>query len=398
MMLGTEPAVVAGAGIGGLTAALSLARRGVAVTVLERRTALEEAGAGIQLSPNASRVLIDLGLGPALARQAVEPDRVVIRAVGSGRTIGGIALGRHMRERYGAPYWVIHRADLHTILLDAARSLPNLRLLVGRRVESLREENGQALVGIATASNGQDVLPASLVVGADGVWSAVRPALGDGRAPQYRGYAAWRTTIARAAAPAAFRDANETGLWLGPEAHVVHYPVSGGRKLNIVAVLRGDKPLDGWASPGERDQLLHRFRKAAEPLRGLLATAPEWLVWSLYDLPASRRWSRGRATLLGDAAHPVLPFLAQGGALAIEDASVLARELAARPGDVPAALALYEAARRPRAQRVQEGARSNARAYHLAWPLSMARDAVIRRLGPEGMVARYDWLYGWRPE
>lgn len=396
-MLATEPTVVAGAGIGGLTAALALARHGIPVTVLERRTVLDEAGAGIQLSPNASRILIDLGLGPALSRQAVEPERVVIRAVGSGRTLGGVALGRHMRERYCAPYWVIHRADLHTLLLDAARSLPNLRLLVGRRVTGVSEEGGQVLATVEGSNGATDRLSAPLLVGADGVWSAVRGALGNAQAPRYGGYAAWRTTIPLAAAPAAFQTA-ETGLWLGRDAHVVHYPVAAGRRLNIVVVQRGDKPLDGWAAPGERDELLSRFRRAAEPLRALLATAEEWLVWSLYDMPPPRRWSRGRATLLGDAAHPVLPFLAQGGALAIEDAAVLARLVAAQPQDVPAALRAYESARRARAARVQEGARKNGRAYHMAWPLSLARDAVMRRLGAEGMVARYDWLYGWRPD
>ncbi|HEX8665895.1 MAG TPA: FAD-dependent oxidoreductase [Beijerinckiaceae bacterium] len=385
-------AVVAGAGIGGLTAALALARRGWDVTLVERRTGFPEEGAGIQLSPNASRVFIDLGLGPALARAAAEPARVVIRAAASGHEIGTVALGPFMRERFGAPYYVIHRADLQTLLLDAVRGA-NVRLLMGRAVIGVRDASGSASVTIENAAGARETLEADLAVAADGLWSRLRAAGEDWREPQYQGFAAWRATIPRAAAPEEFAG-NETGLWLGPTSHVVHYPVAGGRLLNVVAVERRDTPVEGWAVPGDPAELLAAFAGAAPPLRSLLAAVPEWQVWSLFDLPAAGM-RRGRLALLGDAAHPVLPFLAQGGALAIEDAAVLARTLA--EADVPEALQAYERARLPRARRVQKAARRNGAAYHAAGLKALVRNLVIRRLGPEGIARRYAWLYGWRP-
>jgi salicylate hydroxylase len=386
-------AIVAGAGVGGLAAALALARRGWSVTLVERRTGFSEVGAGIQISPNASRILIDLGLGPALRRAASEPPRVVVRALRSGRRIGEVALAPFMRERFGAPYYVIHRADLQTLLLDAVRGQPNVTFLLGRAVTGASEEPGQAQVAIEKAGGVWETLAADLVVGADGLWSKLRAALGDARAPQYQGFAAWRATMPRAEAPAEF-SAEETGLWLGRSGHVVHYPVAGGRLLNIVAVERRAEPVEGWATPGARDELLKSLGDAARPLRDLLGAPREWLLWSLFDLPATRM-AKGRLALLGDAAHPVLPFLAQGGALAIEDAAVLGQALAQAP-DVPAALARYARARLSRARRVQAAARRNGRAYHAGGVPAFIRDRIMAGLGPEGMAGRYAWLYGWR--
>jgi salicylate hydroxylase len=387
-------AVIAGAGIGGLAAALALSRRGWDVTLVERRTGFSDAGAGIQLSPNASRILIDLGLGPAFRRVATEPGRVVIRATASGREIGTVALGPFMRERFGAPYFVIRRADLQTLLLDAVRGRANVKLLMGRTVVGLNETPDKACVTIENAVGAQDTLQADLAVAADGLWSRLRAAGGDARRPEYQGFAAWRATIPRAAAPAELAG-DETGLWLGHEGHVVHYSVAGGRLLNIVAVEPRRDAIEGWATPGDRAELLENFAGAAPPLRDLLGAPPAWQVWSLFDLPAAAM-RRGRLALLGDAAHPVLPFLAQGGALTIEDAAVLSGALAEADG-VPEALRAYERARLPRARRVQKAARRNAAAYHAGGLKRFIRDRIVRRLGPERMAARYAWLYGWRP-
>jgi salicylate hydroxylase len=217
----TTHVAVVGAGIGGLTTALALAAGGRDVTILERRVGFPEIGAGIQLSPNASRVLIELGLGAALRRAASEPKRVVIRAVRSGRMVGEVALGAYLRARYAAPYFVVHRADLQTILLDAVRSRPNIRLLMGRKVVAV-ENRPEAAALTVEKDGGGDPLLADLVIGADGVRSRVRRALGDTRAPAYRGYAAWRSTLPRDSAPVELAE-EETGLWLGSEGHVVHY-------------------------------------------------------------------------------------------------------------------------------------------------------------------------------
>lgn len=397
----TGPVVVAGAGIGGLTAALMLARRGISVTVLEKRTALVEAGAGIQLSPNASRVLIELGLGAALGRRAVEPDELSIRRLKDGRILGGMPLGRAVRERHGAPYWVILRADLHGVLLDAARAEPGLQLLVGRRVTGVRDGEDHAEVTFETGSNGRQALRTPLLIGADGVWSALRNVVGDGDEPRFRDFEAWRCVVPRALVPGSLA-ASQSVAWLGAGAHIVHYPVSGGEAWNIVVIARARSAAEGWGQPMERarlDALLATLRAPGlADLRALLIAGENWRLWSLHDALPAVRWSLRHATLLGDAAHPVLPFLAQGGALAIEDAAVLVRALAAHPGDTPGALAAYEDKRYPRARRLMEESRANGRAFHFSGPIGLVRDLLVRRWSGERFAARYDWLYGWKPD
>ncbi|WP_375459743.1 FAD-dependent monooxygenase [uncultured Enterovirga sp.] len=385
---------IAGAGIGGLTSALALAGSGHSITVHERRTGFGETGAGIQLSPNATRILLDLGLGPALNRAACEPGRVLVRSLRNGREIGSVALGPAMRERFGAPFLLIARADLHTALLDAVRSRPDIRLRIGRSLVSL--ENGAETVQLALASESgaQETAEADLVVGADGLWSQMRAGIGDARQPRYGGYAAYRTTLPIEVLPeGSLRE--EVGLWLGPARHIVHYPIAGGKLLNVVALARRPEPIEGWSRDEEPARLLELFAGRHRDVNRLLGAATRWSAWSLYELPV-RELALGRVALVGDAAHPVLPYLAQGGSLAIEDSAHLAARLGQNAANVPAALARYGRERIGRVRKVQSQARRNGFAYHAGGPVAFARDLVMRRLGPFGMTERYAWLYDWR--
>jgi salicylate hydroxylase len=372
---------------------LALSDAGHAVTVIERRTGFSEVGAGIQISPNASRILAGLGLSAALRRAASEPPGVEVRALDSGRRIGAVALGAKAQQRFGAPYYVIHRADLQTLLLDALRSRPAIRLMMGRTVTGFAETASEAILTAESASGPQE-LSFDLVIGADGLRSRLRAHL-DAAPLRPSRAAAWRALVPIDAAPEALRGA-ATGLWLGRGRHVVHYPVRDGQFLNVVAVVPEAVGDEDWGRLGEPAVLRAHFRGCAAPLRDLLNLPDSWLVWSLADRAVARPIARGRVALIGDAAHPVLPYLAQGAALAIEDAAVLTRALADH-AEVPAALAAFAAARTGRVRRVQRAARDNGRTYHAGGLVAFIRNAVMARLGPDGMRDRYAWLYGWTP-
>jgi salicylate hydroxylase len=388
--------IVVGAGIGGLTAALSLAKIGKQVVVIEAAERLEEIGAGIQLSPNASRVLIALGLRERLQDFVTSPPCIRVRNGRSGRPIVEIPLGLSAEARYGAPYWLIHRGDLQRVLLDACTADSGISLRLGTRYlgHTTRTDGVTAAIRV----DGEDSeISAAALIGADGIWSEVRAGIGENAAPEFQARVAWRALIAPDALAPEFRGP-ETHLWLGPDAHLVYYPVQGGRRINIVAIARGADRGAAWDGVAVREDLLTAFRTWTAPVQAILRAADAWSAWSLHALPQLKRWTDGRVTLLGDAAHAMTPFIAQGGAMAIEDAAVLAHCVSeGAHTDIALALRAYEAIRDPRASAVARAAQRTGAIYHLRGPAALARNLAMSILGGERLRKRQDWLYAWRP-
>ncbi|GKQ55769.1 FAD-dependent monooxygenase [Bradyrhizobium sp. Ce-3] len=396
----TRTVIVAGAGIGGLTASLTLAAQGFRVVVLEKAERLEEAGAGIQLSPNASRILVELGLKEPLARRAVTPESVNILSARAGGEIARMPLGQAAEFRAGAPYWVIHRADLQAALQAAVNDHPDIDLRLGCQFEDVTK-HARGLTVVQRRGNARQEELAVALIGADGIWSSVRGHLFPDVQPRFSGLIAWRGTLDATALPREYT-APRVQLWMGPDAHLVAYPISAGRQINVVAIVSGTWNRPGWSAPGDATEIKGAFATARWPAtaRMLLGAVDGWRKWALFTLPDIDRWSEGAVTLLGDAAHAMLPFAAQGAGMAIEDAAVLARALSDCTGEntagIPAALQRYARMRRARVLKVQRMARQQGRIYHLSGPLAIARDLAIRAIGPQRMLARQDWIYDWR--
>lgn len=385
---------VAGAGVGGLAAALALAAVGARVTVYEQAETLEPVGAGVQLSPNASIVLRRLGVLDQLRARAVEPTEVLIRRARDAADLARIPLGAAAEARYGAPFLVALRADLQGALLARAAADPAITLRFGQGVAASGARHDG--VEIRFTDPDRPAVAADGLVAADGIRSTIRRQVAGGADDaRASGRSAWRSLIPRAAAePDALLP--RSNLWLGRRAHLVHYPVAGGALINVVAIIDEDAAGGSgalWSRSGEAATLARRFVDWAPAARRLIAAAPGWRTWPLFDRPPLDRWSNGPVTLLGDAAHPMLPFMAQGAAQSIEDAAVLADAVARRSDDLAAAFSTYERVRRPRTARVQAESRRQGSVYHFGFPASFVRDVVLSRLGRDRLAARVDWLY-----
>jgi len=388
----SEAVLIAGGGIGGLASALALARKGIASHILESRPQFGAEGAGIQIGPNGTRILQDLGVSEALEPHAGVPEAIAVRDGVSGANLARLPLGHWIAERHGAPYWVVHRGDLHKVLVEAADAEPLISLSTGAAVAGVEVSDGK--VAVATASG--ERISGRALIGADGLWSTVRAVVVPEVAPCFAGKSAARSVLnLDDAAPELRRP--EVGIWLFPDAHVVHYPVSGGRALAIVVIVANTLCGEDWSAPVTPQWVAQRLPPCAAALRDLVATPKSWRRWALHRLPSLSTWTRGPVTLLGDAAHAIVPFLAQGGVLALEDAAVLADALQASGSDPAQAFQLYERRRRPRALKVAQASLQNGRIYHLSGLPARARDLALRALPPELLMARYDWLYGWRP-
>lgn len=349
--------------------------------MFERADALSEIGAGLQISPNAGRILDNLGLAAALDREATRPEAIDMRAARTGRIIVSLPLSR------AAPYRTLHRADLLSILEEAVLADPFIELRLGEPIDDIRST--AEAVSFATPTRREE---ASLLVGADGIRSSVRSFVADETQPQPTGRTAWRTTVAADAAPEEL-PRNRTTVFLGDRTHVVVYPIRSGTEINIVAIVEEDWRGEGWSEPGDATWLSARFRSVAPLLRDVIAAGSDWTRWCLATVDPSGRWQRGRAVLVGDAAHAMLPFLAQGAAMAIEDAAILAHSLTVSY----TGLDRYEALRRPRVSRVWQAAQQSGTIYHMGYLAAPFRDTIMKVLGTDRLLARYDWIYGWHP-
>lgn len=370
-------ALVVGGGIGGLTAALCLARLGHHVSVFEEAPQFEDVGAGVQISPNGAHVLHALGLEAELKAQAFQPEAAVVRHWRSGKTIMTSPLGESVHHKYGFPYYHLHRADLHRVLSQAVVQQSNIELRLGASVAHV-----QARERSVSVSHRDRTCQGDLLIGADGIHSAIRRNLWGLENAQFTGNVAWRALVDAARMPAGLIPP-VSGVWWGPGKHFVHYYVRGGTLINCVCVVEKQGwEVESWTVPGELTELKADFAGWHPHIQALIdqADSDSLYKWALYDRQPIAPWGQGLMTLLGDAVHPTLPFLAQGANMAIEDGMVLANCLTCA-NTVDQGLRRYEALRGPRTAGIQRQSRRNARLFHLAQPMATLRDVFAQKLG-----------------
>ena len=385
-----KPIFIAGGGIGGLAAALGLARNGFRATVLERAPALGEIGAGIQLGPNAFRAFDHLGVGDAARAMAVYVDRLRLMDAMTAEEVCSIDLGDEFRARFGNPYAVIHRGDLHGVFVRACQADPLVELRTGCAVTGYAQDGSTVAAKLFSG----ETLEGSALVGADGLWSKVRQqVVGDG-APRVTGHTTYRSVIPTERMPEDLRW-NAATLWGGPKCHIVHYPLSGWKAFNLVVTYHNDAPEPVAGKPVPEEEVLEGFRHVHPRARAIIRHGTDWKLWVLCDRDPVERWVDGRVALLGDAAHPTLQYLAQGACMAMEDAVCLSHERAARPDGPEAALENYRRRRVLRTARVQLTSRAvGDHVYHPAGAHAALRDAVMSTKSQEEWRDALAWLYG----
>ncbi len=383
--------LVAGAGIGGLAASIALANSGFRVLVFERNYQPDTSGAGIQLSPNATRALKTLGVLDTLAPNAIEPSELVVGNATSRAILATMPLGTAMQDKFGAPYFVCLRADLHNALAKIAGSHPDIELRYGSMLTDFASHSRGVTGQVERDRQTEEIIGAALI-GADGIRSQIRTHLYPGTAPRHGGMSAWRATIPMDALPEETRGKKQVRVWLGPGAHLVHYPVADGKEINLVAVTTDAQMTESWGEEAAATDVVRRVSNWNEVPRGVIASASQFRRWSLYEAPLLSPWGKGVVTLLGDAAHGMFPFIAQGAASALEDAVTLADNLRGAE-DVASALRNYERNRMPRTAKMQSAARNVGRIYHMPRPFSFGRDMVMERIGGPGLLRQNEWIY-----
>ncbi len=385
----TQPVLIAGGGIGGLAAAIGLAQNGIASLVLEKADRLGEIGAGIQLGPNAFHAFDALGVGPEARKMAVYIDNLRLMDALSAQEIARIPLGDAFRSRFGNPYAVVHRGELHGVFLRACEAHPLVTLRTGTAVKAYDQTDETVTAYLATG----ETLTGAALIGADGLWSAVRSQLvGDGP-PRVSGHTTYRSVIPTDAMPEDLRW-NAATLWAGPRCHIVHYPLSGWKQFNLVVTYHNDAPEPVAGQPVDYDEVARGFDHVAPRAQEIIRKGKDWKLWVLCDRDPVTNWTDGRVALLGDAAHPMLQYMAQGACMALEDAVALSLALAGTP-DISEALTHYADRRKLRTARVQLTSREvGTHIYHPDGAHAELRNSIMAAKTPDQWYDALDWLYG----
>lgn len=392
-----QTVLIVGAGIAGLTAALAFAAKGYFVRIFERAEYLEEFGAGLQISPNASRILDRLGVLEPLCAVASRPDAIRLVDASTGRQRARMPLGASAENRWGAPYLVVHRADLQATLLAAAKQNPDIDIVTGAEVTEAHESAGG--IAVSTEHDGTiSVRDCGLLIAADGVWSSLRAMVRHQHKSRYSGYTAWRALTGSTQVDEIINDHENDVVtaYLSPKFHLVAYPVKGGQLVNLVTVISGTGLAERWAIDADVSGLRRALSNSR--LERLAASAIDWTAWPIHEVDPRETWSDGkRMVLIGDAAHAMTPFGAQGAAMAIEDAFVLAECVDAPNADMGAALARFEALRKPRIERVARRSAFNRFTWHASGPVAFARNLALQVRSGDNLMRDFDWLYGFDP-
>lgn len=388
----SSPVLVVGGGIGGLAAALALAREGCHVKVLEQASVIGEIGAGVQFGPNAFAAFDALGVGERTRSHAVYTDHMMMIDALDGKTVADIPVGEAFRKRFGNPYAVTHRADVHNSLLEGVRETDLIEFVTATRIFEVR----QSADGVTAFDEQGNSYHGCALVGADGVKSAIRQQL-VGDPPRVSGHVVYRAVIDAGHFPCDMQW-NAPVLWVGPNCHVVHYPVRAGEQYNLVVTFHSRQQETWGVSEGSQEEVLSYFQGIdARPL-SLLSLPPTWRRWATADREPIGQWTHGRITLLGDAAHPLLQYLAQGACMAVEDAVTLGAAVRACDGDLPRAFSLYQDARITRTARVVLSTREFGRLCHASGVERLVRNALWKSRSPERFYDSLEWLYGWKAE
>ena len=380
--------LIAGGGIGGLTTALALAKAGWRSHVLESHSVFSETGAGIELTPNAARVLIGLGVEKHIEPAIFKPEKIKIFNALTGRLLSALPLTNKFEERFGAPYWVLHRADLQAALVASVKDQPDIRITTDFHVEDFEQDSN----GVRVQGSNDKIISGPALIGADGIWSTIRSSLFSNSRLKFTGQSASRGLIGTEEVESPFCD-SVIGIWLAPGAQLIHYPVKAGKQINVVAVIEDDWLDTGWNKESDPEELFYRFNYCVPEILGLLQLIKGWRKWSLYELDPLPNFSSKYVTLVGDAAHPVLPFLSQGGALAIEDAAVISGALIEVNGDYEQAWQTYERIRKDRVARVQAASKRNGQIYNMSAPMRWIRNIILNNYTTDRLLKRFDWLF-----